>query len=141
MEKRKIIQRTIYAMIAVDAALLVLFFTIFLWRPSSLLILAAVFLPAILIFNTLFLRRKMSSLGPASNNEGAKPRPRRFSLFACSVIFFVGTLGGLTQILHGELPLTILPFLVIPLSVAVFCLKVARRSDSKVHVEKKGAGS
>jgi len=139
MERRKRIKRTMYEMIAVDTALLFLLLAVFFLRPSSIVILAAIYLPMVLIFNVLFLRRKMSSIGPVATEERAKPRPRRFSLFACSAIFFVGTLLGLMKILHGELPLTILPFLLVPLAVAVYCLKLALRSDSEIQTGKSGA--
>jgi hypothetical protein len=100
MERRKEIQRALYEMFAVNAALLFLLLLVFLLRPSSLVILAVIYLPTVLIFNVLFPRRKMSLIGPVAKEERSEPRPHRFSLFACSAIFFVGALGGLMEIVH-----------------------------------------
>ena len=48
-------------------------------------------------------------------------------MYACSAIFFVGTLYGVLMIAQGDLPRMVSPLLLVPLSLAVYCLKTARR--------------
>lgn len=90
----------------------------------------------VLISNVLFLRRKLRMLGPPTTEEGARVPPltaeegarvprRRFSLYGSAAVFFAGTLYGLLMISQGDLPRPVLPLLLIPLFLAVYCLKVA----------------
>jgi hypothetical protein len=131
VERRQEIQRTMYAMVAVDAALLILLLIVFLRSPSSLTILAAIYLPTVLIFNVLLLRRKLKMGGFSATKENTQIRPHAFSLYACSAIFFTGTVGGLLTISHGELPRTTLPGLLFPFLIAVYCLRLARRQAAR----------
>lgn len=131
MERRKEIQRAMYAMMTVDAALLFLLAAISLRRPSSFMVLAVIYLPTVLISNFFFLRRKLKVVGPPTAGEDAKARPNRFSLYGCSAIFFTGTLYGVLMISQGELPRTILPLLLLPLSLAVYCLRGALQSATR----------
>jgi hypothetical protein len=131
MERHKEIQRAVYAMVAVNTALLFLLVAVFLRASSHLMIVIAVCFPALVIFNFLFLRRKLRRIGPPAEEECGVAHSGRFSTYACSAIFFAGTLGGLRMITQGELPWTTLPFLVFPLSLAIYCLKVARRNSTR----------
>lgn len=79
----------------------------------------------LLIFNFLFLRRK---LGKKPSTEETVRHSSRFYVYACAGIFFIGMLYGVLMISQGELPRTILPLLLVPLSLAIYCLIVARRS-------------
>jgi len=131
MERRREIQRAMYAMTAVDTTLVFLLVVVFLRWPSNRMILAAVCFPALLIFNFIFLRRKLRMVGPPTAEEGARAHAHKFSLYGGSAIFFAGTLYGLLMISQGELPRTVLPLLLIPLSLAVYSLRVARRSAAR----------
>jgi len=129
MERRQQIQRAVYVMAALDVV--VLFIVILLSRFSDLTVLAAICLPTLLIFNFLFLRRKLRTAVQDPKKEGAVTHSHMFSVYACSTIFFVGTLYGVLMILQGELPRTVLPLLLVPLSLAVYCLKTARRAGAR----------
>jgi hypothetical protein len=85
-------------------------------------------LPALLSFNYLFLRRKPKIPVMELRPEEPAPRQPAFSLYACSAIFFVGTLIGLVRFAEGELPWELLPLLLVPLSLAIYLLRVARRA-------------
>lgn len=126
MERRRQIRRAVYLMVAMDVVFL--FIVILLSRLLDLRVLAAICFPTLLVSNFLFLRRKLRMVGQAPTKEGAVTRSHRFSVYACSAIFFVGTLYGVLMISQGELPRTILPLLLVPLSLAVYCLRTARRA-------------
>jgi hypothetical protein len=124
MERRQQIQRAVYGMVAVDAAVILV--VVLLSWLFTLMLLAAVSLPALLIFNFLFLRYKLRVVGQAPTEGRAAGHSHKFSVYACSAIFFVGTLYGVLMISQEELPWTILPLLLVPLSLAVYCLRTAR---------------
>ncbi len=132
MERRQEIQRAVYVMVAADAAVLSLLLVAVLYRPLDLMPFVAVCFTALLISNFLFLRNKLRKVGsPTTEEAGAQPRSRRFSVYACSAIFFIGTLRGALMISQGELPRAILPLLLVPLSIAVYCLKTALRTGAR----------
>ena len=128
MEKRRRIQGTVYVMVATDVVFVLII--VLLSRFLNIVALAMVCLPALLIFNFLFLRRKFKMVSQAPVGGGALPHSRAFSVYACSAIFFVGTLYGVLMILQGVLPRTILPLLLVPLSLAVYCFRTARRTGA-----------
>lgn len=130
MERRQEIRRTIYAMIAVDGAAILVFVLALLSRPRDLPLLATICFVTLFLFNFVFLRRKLRNVGPPATEESVT-HSRSVSVYACSVIFFVGTLYGVLMIAGGELPRTILPLLLVPLSLAVYLLKVARRAVTR----------
>ena len=131
MERRREIERAMYAMVAADTALLFLFVVVFLRWPTNRMIVVGICFPALLILNFIFLRRKLRMVGPPTAEEGARAHPHKLSLYGCSAIFSTGTLYGLLMISQGELPWTTLPFLLVPLSVAVYCFRVARRNAAR----------
>lgn len=128
MERRQQIQRAVYAMVAVDAAVILV--AVLLSRLFTLTLLAAVCLPALLLFDFLFLRYKLRVVGQAPTEGRAAGHSHKFSVYACSAIFFVGTLYGVLMISQGELPRTILPLLLVPLALAIYCLRTVRRAGA-----------
>lgn len=129
MGRHQQIQRAVFATVAVDVAVVLI--VVLLSRSFNLMLLVAVCLPALLIFNFLFLRYKLRLVGQAPTEGRAAGRSHKFSLYACSAIFFVGTFCGVLMISQGELPRMILPLLLVPLSLAVLCLRTARRSGMR----------
>ncbi|WP_420239027.1 hypothetical protein ACOBR2_05410 [Telmatobacter bradus] len=129
MERRKEIRSTMFKIVAWDVALLLLFMVAFL--PAHLKIAAATYLPTVLIFNVVMLRRNQKTAGTPTARAGDGARSGRSSLYICSGMFFAGTLYGLLTISQGELPRTTLPLLLVPLLLAVYCLKMARRITNR----------
>lgn len=125
MERRREIRSTIFKMVAWDVALLLLFMGAFL--PSHLRVMGAIFLPTVLTFNVLFLNRSRRVAETPAASGSAAANTGKSSLYVCSGVFFAGVIGGLLTIIQGELPWTTLPMLLVPLLVAVYCLKMARR--------------
>jgi len=130
MDRREAIQRTIYTIVAVDAVLLCAFVSLYLYPPTHSVLLLALFMPTSLIFNFLFLRRKLRALGPPTTEDAAKARRNKFSLYRGSAIYFAGTLYGLLMFAQRQLPLTLLPVLLIPLSLAIYFFRAARRRSA-----------
>ena len=126
MERRQKIRRAVFAVVAVDTAVLLV--VVFLRHLFAVMWLAAVCLPAFLIFNFLFLRHKVRVVGQAPTGARATNHSRRFSVYVCSAIFFVGALYGVLMIAEGELPRSILPLLLVPRFLAVYCLRTARKA-------------
>lgn len=130
MERRQEIQRAVYTVVAVDAAVLFVSAIAFLARPHLPVVLAAVCFLSILIFNFLFLRRRLRKAGPPVAEESVANQQRLF-LYLGSVIFIVGPLYGAMLVVQGELPRFIFPAFLVPLSVAVYCLKTARKIGTR----------
>jgi len=118
--------RAVYTMVALDTVVVLLAVLAVLINPRVLTLLASVCFPTLLVLNYLFLRRKLGRIGPPAAEERSTPYSGRFSIYACSAIFFAGTLYGLLMIMRGDLPRTVLPLLLVPLSVAIYCLRTAR---------------
>ena len=131
MGRRKEIQRTLYAVVAADAVLVLLFAVISLNKPRVAVPLAPTCFLTLLASNFLFLRLKLKLIGPPDREEGTASRSGRFSLYACSAIFVIGTLYGVLMFSAGELPWTISPLLLVPLSLAIFCFRAARRARAR----------
>ncbi len=129
MERRQEIQRTVFTAVAVDIAVILIFVVAWLNKPHDLVVFATICFPTLFIFNFLFLRRKLKRVGPPAAEQGTRSSPR-FSVYACSAIFFVGTLYGVLMIAQGDLPRMVSPLLLVPLSLAVYCLKTARRAGN-----------
>ena len=129
MDRHRYVQRAVYAMIAADVAFLLV--AALFSRSIDLNVLSAICLPTLLISNFLFLRLKLKTAASPSKEERAAPGPSRFSLYACSAIFFLGTLYGALLISRGELPRLILPLLLVPLLFAVYCLRTARQTGAR----------
>jgi hypothetical protein len=128
MDRKKLIQRAVYSMVAIDVFFLLL--VVLLSRFVNLSVVAITF-AALFIFNRL-LRRKLVSSLQAAEAEDFALRSNRFSLYVVLAIFFAGSAYGALMISQGELPRTILPLLLVPLFLAVYCLKTAsRKSNSK----------
>ena len=114
-------------MVAVDVTVAGLFVVIVRSKPLNIMLLAFVCLATLFIFNVLFLRRAHRKIGPPAAEDSPKLRSRSFFVYVCAAIYFLGTLYGVLMISEGELPRTMWPLLLIPLSLAIFCLKTARR--------------
>lgn len=127
MEREQEIARTVYKVVAADVGFLFAFVLVVANDPAYLEVGTAVFLPCVLIANFLFLRRGLRRHGPPVSSGAGKSRTQSFWLYACSCVFFFGTLYGLLTILRGGLPKAVLPGLLIPLLVALYCLKTARQ--------------
>jgi len=129
MERGQQIRRAVYGMVGIDAAVVLI--VVLLSRLVTVTLLSAVCVPALLIFNFLFVRYKLRVVGQAPAEERAASHSQRFSVYACSAIFFVGTIYGLWMISLGQLPRTILPLLLVPLSLGVYCLRTGLRSEAR----------
>lgn len=127
MEKRQEIQRALYIAVVADAALLILFVVLVSSRPSILTPAAVICFLILLISNLLFLRHKKRVSGPRISEETSASHSHDSFLYLGSAIFFVGTLYGVVMISRGELPRTTLPALLVPLSLAIYCLRTALR--------------
>jgi hypothetical protein len=127
MDRGTAIRQTIYKIVAVDAVLLCAFVSLYLYPPTHSVLLLALFMPTSLIFNFLFLRHKLRAIGPSTKEEAAKARGNKTSLYRGSAIYFAGTLYGLLMFAQRQLPLTLLPALLIPLSLAIYFFRAARR--------------
>jgi uncharacterized membrane protein YfcA len=129
MERRQELQGTVYLLVAVDAVLVLI--AVLLSRFVSLTVLAPVGFAILLTLDYLFLRRSLKKVDPRTAEDSTRPRSRRFYGYACSAIFFIGTLYGVLMISEGELPRRILPLLLVPLMLAVYCLITARRAGAR----------
>lgn len=109
-----------------DVVLVLLFAVIAPNRSRDLVLLSAVCFPTLLISNILFLQRRLKLGGPHREEGGTMPGKRKLNAYICSGVFFVGTLYGVLMIFQGELPWKIAPVLLVPLSLAIYCLKFAR---------------
>jgi hypothetical protein len=123
METRREILRAMYLMVALDFAFLLII--VLLSRSLDLIMLGAICLPTLLIFNFLFLRRKLRMTN-RPDTERVEAHSHKFSVYACSAVLFAGTVYGLITIVRGELPGAILPVLLVPLSLAVYCFRAGR---------------
>jgi len=124
--------RAVYRIVALDAVIVLFLVVGVLINPRALPLLAPVCFPILLVLNFVLLRRSARKIGPpAAVEERATPHSGRFSIYACSGIFFAGTLYGLLMVIRGDLPRTVLPFLLVPLSVAIYCLRTARRAGTR----------
>ena len=125
MDKHRQIKRNVYTMVAINGILIIGVVALSRVLDSNLLL--ACGFPVLLSINYLFLRRKPKT--PSSDLSAQEPPPRQspYSLYVGSVIFFMGTLIGLATFVAGELPLSLLPVLLFPLSLAIYFLRVARR--------------
>jgi len=130
MESHKNIRRAVYPLVAVDIAFLLLFVAVGMSQQVNIVVLAAICLPVLLIFNFVFLRRRFKSAGPSSAVDDTH-RQGGFSLYACSAIFAMGTLYGVLMIAQGDIPRTIFPVLLVPIFLAVYCLKLARKTGRR----------
>lgn len=132
MERSREIKRTLYKLIVTDVSLIALFIMIASTiRSSDVTVLAPVCFAVLLFSNFLFLRRNLRTIGGSAAEEGAMSRSQRFSTYVCSIVFFVGTLYGVLMIWQGDLPRAILPVLLVPLSLAIYCLRTARRAGER----------
>ena len=129
MQRQQQVRRTVIAMMAGDAVFL--FVVIFVGQFLDPRVLAAICVPTLLISNVLFLRRKLRAVGPVFPSDTPAPRAARFPAYACSAIFFLGTLLGVLLISQGALPWPVLPVLIVPFSLAVFFLRGARKAGSR----------
>jgi hypothetical protein len=129
MERRQQIRSTLYAMVVVDVAVVAA--VVLLSRVFPIALLTVVFVPALLTFNFLFLRKRLKTTGQVSPEDRAAGRSHKFSVYACSAVFFLGTIYGLLMISQGQLPGTTLPVLLVPLSLAVYCLRTGLRAGSR----------
>jgi hypothetical protein len=130
MDRRQQIRVAAYEMIAADTVILFLLILLVHSKPAYLALAAAGYLLLVLISNFLFLRRKLRLAGPSNVKRSSEGHSGRFSLYAASVVFFLGTLYGGLMILHGDLPMVILPALIIPLVLAIYMLKTARKTGT-----------
>jgi membrane protein implicated in regulation of membrane protease activity len=126
MEGHKEIRPTrVFVMVIMDISLLVIFVAAFL--PSHMKIMAATYLPIVLVSNVVFLRHSRKTEGTPGISANTMVRSGKSPLYICSGMFFIGAFGGLLTIIQGELPRTLLPLLLVPLLVAVYCWRMARR--------------
>lgn len=129
MDRHKRIRIAMYTMVAADAVFLFLLILGVQSKPAYLPFAAAIYLLVVLISNSLFIRRKLRLAGPPSAEQNGGKHPNSFSLYAASAIFFAGTLYGLLMFLHGDLPGKVVPVLLVPLSLAIYILRIARRNS------------
>lgn len=126
MEKHKIIRNTMFIVVAVDTSVIVT--TIPLSHLIDLRWLAIIYIPVLLIFHVMLLRHRLSAIAYPSTGKDTALRFRKRSLSLGSFIYFAGTLYGLFMVLIGALPWVILPVLLVPLSVAIYCLRAASKA-------------
>ena len=128
-DRRQEIRHAMYVIAAADAAAGLV--AVFLSRLFSVALISAVCLPMLLVFNVLFLRYKLRVADRALPAEATRGRPRGSYLYACSAIFFVGTIYGLLMTAEGELPRIALPLLLVPLTLAIYCLRTVLKAKSR----------
>jgi hypothetical protein len=132
LERSRQIERAPYKLVATDVALIALFIVVASTIKSSDVALVSPVCFMVLSFsNFLFLRRNLGTIGGTAAEEGAMSRSQRFSTYLCSIVFFVGTLYGVLMISQGNLPRAMLPVLLVPLSLAIYCLRTARRAGER----------
>ncbi len=129
MERRRQIRHAVYAVVAVDAA--VISVAVLLSRSLTVTLVSGICLPVLLILNLLILRHKLRVTVKARPERLAAGRPRRFSVYACSALFLLGTTYGLLMVSHGQLPRATLALLLVPLSLGVYCLRAGYRARSR----------
>jgi hypothetical protein len=129
MSEQPEIRRALYSMTAIDVA--ALFVLVLVSRFVAVTLLSAVCVPFLLILNFLFIRNKLRAARQDSPGERMASHSNNFYVYACSVIFFLGTIYGLSMILQGEIPRAILPLLLIPLSFAIYCLRMGLKSRGR----------
>lgn len=86
----------------------------------------ALLFPLLLVLNIALIQHKVLRKGQ-TNGGGVMDRRTRISTYVFSSIFFLGTAYGLLLLLGGEIPWTISPVLLIPLLLAIYALRIARK--------------
>lgn len=128
MNGRKQIRRSVYSIVLVDFVALCLVIVLIAAHPAYLAFAVVAYAVVMVGGNFLFLRRKFKHAEtPYPGIERGKQRPRRFSLYATSAVFLAGALYGLVLFLNGDVPIKLLPILLIPLSLAIYILRTARQ--------------
>jgi len=128
MDRERKVARAVYIMVAADAVLVFLLVLVIAPVPAYLERAGAIFLPTVLIANYLFLRHSLRQVGPPETRRRSTDWAQRFWLYVGSGIFLVGALCGLLTILSRDLPKSLLPALLIPLLIALYGLKMARKA-------------
>jgi hypothetical protein len=88
-------------------------------------------LPLLLGFNYLYLRQKMSRLRPVTALRKGEPAGGAVSLYTMSVVFFGGAAYGVYLFSTGELPLALVPVLVVPVGFGLYLLRQARKVGAR----------
>ena len=128
MDRQRKVARTVYIMVAANAVLVLLFVLVIAPVPTYLDLAGAIFLPALLVANVLFLRHRLKQLGPPEAGPRSTGWTQRFWLYVGSGMFFASALGGLLAVLSGNLPKILLLVLPIYFVVALYILKMARKA-------------
>ena len=139
MERRQKARRAVYAIAVSNSIAVFILAALLLKKPEDARVLAPAGFMTLLLANFFFLRRKMITVDRNSIKESSMNLPRALSSYALSIVFFVGTLYGVIMICQRELPFVTLPLLVVPLSMAIFCLRTARRIHHGNHDPAGGA--
>ena len=125
MDKRRPVRSTVYTLVVLNfISILAL---VVLSRLLTWTLLLACGLPVFLCLDYLFLRWKLKINRPVIQPGELKPGGRPHSLYIGSAFHFAGTLLGLALVCGGALPWTLLPFLLIPLSLGFYSLRTARK--------------
>lgn len=127
MKRRQGDRRAVYAIAAANSIVVLILATLLLKKPEDARVLAPACFVTLLLANFLYLRVKMGTVDRSSIKESSMKLSHAFSSYALSIVFFVGTLYGAIMICQGQLPRAILPLLLVPLSVAILCLRTACR--------------
>jgi hypothetical protein len=100
-------------------------------RLVSITLLSAACVPLLLIFNFLFIRNKLKAARQDSPEGHTANHANNLYVYACSVIFFLGTIYGSSMMLQGEMPRATLLLLLVPLSFAIYCLRAGLKSRAR----------
>ena len=110
-------------------SLFALFLVIFsMHNPSHVMILVAAYVPVALIGNIIFVRRRV-----ATRQQSLMAVPPRLDSsrsrysYICAGMFILGTCYGILMLVDGEIPVYVIPLLAIPISLAIYCFRSARR--------------
>lgn len=122
------IRSDLYRIAGVDFILVFLATVVLVLRPRDALAVAPVCFLLLLLSNVVLLRRKRRT-SAAKSDEATVSRSPTLSAYFLAVFYFVGTLYGVLLILEGEIPRAVALFLLVPLLLAVHCLRTARGSS------------
>ena len=117
--------RIVLTMVLADVLLLVALVGSYALLKSSLLLMWG--LPLLLGSNCLYLRRKLRKLPPDTGLRQAAPPGGALSLYVTSAVFFGGAAYGIGLFSAGELPLALLPVLVVPFGFGLYLLRQAKK--------------
>jgi len=122
------LRRRVYTIVFIDVIALVALALVALNYSARLVPLGVLSFLVLYGSNYFLLRRKVKAREPSDGESETVSRSNRAYLYLCSAIFSIGSVYGVLMVMRGELPWAVLVCLPVPLSIAIFTYRLARRT-------------